>query len=157
MIDNLKRITPRMWAVLLALTLIVGAMPMQAMAYSPWNSNYTQEELALIARVVYAEAAGEPYEGKIAVAAIILNRVRSDQFPDTVAGVVYERWQFSCVGNYMFSSEPSRESYQAALDALHGWDPTYGALYYWNYHQVTNSWLWAKPTATVIGSHWFAY
>ena len=155
--ENLKRITPRTWAAVLVLALVIAAMPMQAMAYSPWSQSYTQEELSLIARIVYAEAAGEPYEGKVAVAAIILNRVRSDQFPDTVAGVVYERWQFSCVGNYMFNSEPSRESYQAAWDALHGWDPTNGALYYWNYHQVTNSWLWAKPTAKVIGNHWFAY
>jgi N-acetylmuramoyl-L-alanine amidase len=153
----LNTIKPRTWAALLVLALFLSAVPAQAVAYSPWSTSYTPEELSLIARTVYAESAGEPYEGKVAVAAVILNRVRSEEFPDTVAGVIYEPWQFSCVGNYMFNSEPNEESYKAAWDALHGWDPTYGALYYWNYHQVTNGWLWAKPTATVIGNHWFAY
>jgi len=154
---NLRRVSPRVWIAIMVLVLALGVVPAQAMAYSPWSWDYTQAELDLIARTVYAEAAGEPYEGKVAVAAVILNRVRSAEFPDTVAGVVYEPWQFSCVGNWMFNSVPSRESYLAALDALNGWDPTNGALYYWNYHIVTNSWLWAKPTAAVIGNHWFAY
>ncbi len=132
-------------------------MPGEAKAYSPWNKGYAHEELMLLARVVYAEAAGEPYLGKVAVAAVVLNRVDSPLFPDTIPGVVYEPWQFSCVGNWMFNSAPSYDSIQAAREALAGYDPTWGALFYWNYRQVTNSWLWAKPTAVVIGNHWFAY
>ncbi len=132
-------------------------VPKSVQAYSPWNRSYNQDELMLLARVVYAEAEGEPYLGKVAVAAVVLNRVDSVLFPDTIAGVVYEPWQFSCVGNWMFNSQPSRDSIAAAQEALWGADPTGGALFYWNYHQVTNWWLWSKPTAAVIGNHWFAY
>ncbi len=148
----------RSWMALAMLTFILSAVaiPAKAAAYGSWSYGY-EADLDLIARVVYAEAAGEPYEGKVAVAAVILNRVKSYLFPNTVAGVVYEPWQFSCVGNWMFNSMPDSDSYAAARDALNGWDPTGGALYYWNYHQVTNSWLWSKPTAAVIGNHWFAY
>ncbi|MGI6642460.1 MAG: cell wall hydrolase [Bacillota bacterium] len=145
----------------LALTLMAStsilSIPSTAEAYSPWTRSYSDDELWLLARVVYAEAEGEPYLGKVAIAAVVLNRVDSTLFSDTIAGVIYEPWQFSCVGNWMFNSHPSRDSIAAAREALNGHDPTGGALYYWNYHQVTNPWLWSKPTATVIGNHWFAY
>ncbi len=128
-----------------------------ALAYSPWNSDYNNYELMLLSRVIYAEAAGEPYIGKIAVGAVVLNRVRSSLFPNTIQEVVYEPWQFSCVGNSMFNSYPNQESINAAKDALSGWDPTGGALFYFNYHLVSNSWLWSKPAATIIGNHRFTF
>lgn len=136
---------------------VVAAVPATALAYSPWDTSYTHDELMLMARVIYGEAAGEPYIGKVAVGAVVLNRVRSPLFPDTIAEVIYEPWQFSCVGNWMFNSYPDQDSIRAAKDALAGWDPTGGALYYFNYHIVTNSWLWSKPVARIIGNHLFTY
>lgn len=147
-------------AAVIVFALVFGAtvlVPAKALAYDPWYYGYTWDEVMLLARLVYAEAAGEPYVGKVAVAAVVLNRVHSPLFPDTIAGVIYEPWQFSCVGNWMFNSYPSQSAIQAALDALNGWDPTGGALYYFNYRQVWNSWLWSRPCATVIGLHWFTY
>lgn len=146
-----------MLALATTMSFLVLAVPTTAFAYSPWNSGYSQHELTLLARVIYAEAAGEPYVGKVAVGAVVLNRVHSLSFPDTIEGVVYEPWQFSCVGNWMFNAYPNQESINAAKDALAGWDPTGGALFYFNYHVVTNSWLWSKPAAGAIGNHWFTY
>jgi N-acetylmuramoyl-L-alanine amidase len=128
-----------------------------AMAYSPANSNYSQSELLLLAKVVYAEAAGEPFIGKVAVAAVVLNRVRSPLFPNTISGVVYEPWQFSCVGNWMFNSYPPKDCFDAARSALQGWDPTGGASFYFNRHTVKNPWLWSRPAYGGIGNHWFTY
>jgi len=141
----------------LALVMVLAVAPGIAQAYSPWHKGYNQAELDLLARVVHGEAAGEPFEGKVAVAAVVLNRVDSPLFPDTIAGVIYEPWQFSCVGNWLFNSTPSADSYNAARAALNGWDPTNGALFYFNYHMVTNPWLWAKPHAITIGNHYFTY
>ena len=143
--------------VLMVAVSVVAAVPATALAYSPWDTSYTHDGLMLMARVIYGEAAGEPYIGKVAVGAVVLNRVRSPLFPDTIAEVIYEPWQFSCVGNWMFNSYPDQDSIRAAKDALAGWDPTGGALYYFNYHIVTNSWLWSKPVARIIGNHLFTY
>lgn len=143
--------------VLMVAVSVVAAVPATALAYSPWDTSYTHDDLMLMARVIYGEAAGEPYIGKVAVGAVVLNRVRSPLFPDTIAEVIYEPWQFSCVGNWMFNSYPDQDSIRAAKDALAGWDPTGGALYYFNYHIVTNSWLWSKPVARIIGNHLFIY
>jgi N-acetylmuramoyl-L-alanine amidase len=144
-------------ALVVVMSAFLVASPRTALAYSPWNSNYTQDERMLLARLIYAEAAGELYTGKVAVGAVVLNRVKSPIFPDTIYGVVYEPWQFSCVGNWLFNSYPDQESIRAARDALAGWDPTGGALYYFNYHTVSNSWLWSKPAIGAIGNHWFTY
>ncbi|MGE5580842.1 MAG: cell wall hydrolase [Bacillota bacterium] len=142
------------WAAVLSVAFLAGvvllSMPAQADASA-------SDDLWLMARTIYAEAAGEPYMGKVAVGAVIMNRVRSPLFPNTVAGVIYEPWQFSCVGNWMFNSRPDQDSLNAARDAMNGVDPTGGALFYFNYHTVTNSWLWAKPFAARIGNHWFTY
>lgn len=143
--------------VLMVAVSVVAAVPATALAYSPWDTSYTHDELMLMARVIYGEAAGEPYIGKVAVGAVVLNRVRSPLFPDTIAEVIYEPRQFSCIGNWMFNSYPDQDSIRAAKDALAGWDPTGGALYYFNYHIVTNSWLWSKPVARIIGNHLFTY
>lgn len=143
--------------VLMVAVSVVAAVPATALAYSPWDTSYTHDELMLMARVIYGEVAGEPYIGKVVVGAVVFNRVRSPLFPDTIAEVIYEPWQFSCVGNWMFNSYPDQDSIRAAKDALAGWDPTGGALYYFNYHIVTNSWLWSKPVARIIGNHLFTY
>jgi N-acetylmuramoyl-L-alanine amidase len=156
MIDIRKR-SLSLLTVGLALVIVLATAPGIARAYSPSHKGYNQAELDLLARVVHGEAAGEPFVGKVAVAAVVLNRVDSPLFPDTIAGVIYEPWQFSCVGNWLFNSTPSADSYNAARAALHGWDPTNGALFYFSYHLVTNPWLWAKPHAITIGNHYFTY
>lgn len=115
-------------------------------------------ELRLLAQMVEAEAAGEPYVGKVAVAAVILNRVKSPLFPDTVAGVLFEPYQFEPVLNGTFWQEPSAESWQAAIDAVNGWDPTGGALYFWNpMKSGYQPFLESRPSAGWIGNHRFAY
>lgn len=141
-------------AAAVAFAFVFSVLPGKALAY---GGGYAESDLNLLARVINGEAAGESYVGKVAVAAVVLNRVRSPQFPNTVAGVIYQPWQFSCVGNWLFNSTPSADSYSAARAALGGWDPTNGALYYFNYHTVTNGWLWAKPYAATIGNHYFTY
>ena len=141
--------------------LLILSAPARAQARSGYGASYgasgVSNDVYLLARLIYAEAAGEPYMGKVAVGAVVMNRVRSGIFPNTIAGVIYEPWQFSCVGNWMFNSAPDRDSLNAAIDAMNGVDPTGGALYYFNYHLVTNGWLWSRPCATVIGNHWFTY
>ncbi|EKP94400.1 cell wall hydrolase [Thermaerobacter subterraneus] len=118
----------------------------------------TDYELRLLAQMVEAEAAGEPYVGKVAVAAVILNRVKSPLFPDTVAGVLFEPYQFEPVLNGTFWQEPSAESWQAAIDAVNGWDPTGGALYFWNpVKSGYQPFLESRPSAGWIGNHRFAY
>ena len=134
---------------------VMTSMPGKAHASAGYGA--VSNDTWLLARVVYAEAAGESYQGKVAVGAVVMNRTRSGIFPRTLAGVVYEPWQFSCVGNYMFNSTPDRDSISAAIDAMNGADPTGGALYYFNWHIVTNSWLWSRPYAAMIGNHYFTY
>ncbi|ADU50546.1 cell wall hydrolase SleB [Thermaerobacter marianensis DSM 12885] len=115
-------------------------------------------ELRLLAQMVQAEAGGEPYVGKVAVAAVILNRVKSPLFPDTVAGVLFEPYQFEPVLNGTFWQEPSAEAWQAAIDAVNGWDPTGGALYFWNPAKSGyQPFLETRPSAGWIGNHRFAY
>lgn len=141
-------------AAVLSLVFLAGVILLAAPAPAEAGAS---SDLWLLARVIYAEAAGEPYRGKVAVGAVVMNRTRSGIFPSTVAGVIYEPWQFSCVGNYMFNSTPNQDSINAARDAMNGVDPTGGALFYFNYHTVTNQWLWSKPFAARIGNHWFTY
>jgi N-acetylmuramoyl-L-alanine amidase len=147
------------WAALLSAALLAGTFLLSVPARAHASPGYGQvsDNAWLLARLIYAEAAGEPYRGKVAVGAVVLNRMRSGIFPRTVAGVIYDPWQFSCVGNWMFNSTPNKDSVNAAIDAMNGVDPTGGALYYFNYHIVTNGWLWSRPFAAVIGNHWFTY
>ncbi len=113
-------------------------------------------DVYLLARAVYAEARGEPYIGKVAVAAVILNRVRSPSFPNTIAGVIYQPGAFTAVSDGQISLAPDDEALRAARDALNGWDPTYGAIYYYNPAIATSSWIWSRPVHIVIGKHKFA-
>lgn len=111
----------------------------------------------LIAKMIYAEARGESFEGKVAVGAVILNRVKSGIFPNTVAGVIYQPYAFESVLNgEFFNHEPDLEAFKAADAALAGWDPTGGALYFFNPATSSSWWIWTRPVTTVIGHHWFA-
>lgn len=116
------------------------------------NSN----DLYLLAKCIHAEARGEVYEGKVAVGAVILNRVASPDFPNTVYGVIYQPWAFTAVHDGQINLEPNAEAYQAAQDALSGWDPSYGSLYYYNPAVATSSWIWTRTPVVTIGKHVFA-
>ncbi|MFY9279761.1 MAG: spore cortex-lytic enzyme [Caldicoprobacterales bacterium] len=113
-------------------------------------------DVYLLARAVHGEARGEPYLGKVAVAAVILNRVADPRFPNTIAGVIYQPGAFTAVSDGQINLTPDEESLRAARDALNGWDPTYGAIYYYNPAKATSSWIWSRPVHLVIGKHHFA-
>ncbi|MHB9143981.1 MAG: cell wall hydrolase [Symbiobacteriia bacterium] len=122
------------------------------------QSAWEKDNLDLLARVVNAEAGGEPYEGQVAVAAVIINRTYAKGFPSTIAGVVYMPGAFESVQIGSIWWLPMADTVrQAAIDALNGWDPTGGALYFFEPSKVTNPWLWGLPEAITIGHHRFAY
>ena len=138
---------------------IVGNATAKAMGISVsagTNSSYTNNDTYLLAKAVYSEARGEPYVGQVAIAAVILNRVKSSAFPNTVAGVIYQPWAFTAVHDGQFELEPNATAYQAARDALNGWDPTYGSIYYYNPPTATNTWIRSRKVTTTIGKHVFA-
>ena len=110
----------------------------------------------LLARIISAEARGEPYDGQVAVGAVVLNRVRHPSFPNSVAGVVYQNGAFSALADGQFDQPISAQAYQAAQDALNGWDPSGGAIYYYNPAKTTNTWIYSREVITVIGRHYFA-
>lgn len=115
-----------------------------------------ENELELLAKAVHAEAKGEPYEGQIAVAAVILNRVEHPEFPNTVAGVIYEPLAFEVVANGTINQSPNEQARQAAYEALHGLDPTGGAIYFYNPVTASSSWIKSRPVMKSIGKHVFA-
>lgn len=114
-----------------------------------------EEDLFLLASIIHGEARGEPYEGQVAVGAVVLNRVASENFPDTIAEVIYQRGAFDAVADSQFYLTPNETALRAAQDALNGWDPTNGALYYWNPATATSRWIWTVPITTSIGRHVF--
>ena len=116
----------------------------------------SSSDLNLLARCVYAEARGEPYTGQVAVAAVVLNRVENSAFPNTISGVIYQPWAFTAVNDGQINLTPNSTAYKAAQDALNGWDPTYGCLYYYNPQTATSSWIWSRKTVVTIGKHVFA-
>lgn len=113
------------------------------------------DDINLLARTIHSEARGEPYEGQVAVGAVILNRVRSPEFPNTLAGVIYQPCAFEPVKNGAINLQPSESAYRAARDALNGWDPTGGALYFWNPATATSPWIWTRRITLRIGRHVF--
>ncbi len=110
----------------------------------------------LLSKLVYAEARGETYKGQVAVAAVVLNRVSSSKFPSTISGVVYQSGAFSCVSNGSINNTPNSSCIRASLDALNGWDPSGGALYYYNPKATSDQWIRTRTVVAVIGSHYFA-
>lgn len=125
------------------------------MTLSSSGSSQSSSDLYLLAKCVYAEARGEPYTGQVAVAAVILNRVKSPSFPNTISGVIYQPYAFTAVSDGQINLTPNSTAYKAAQDALNGWDPTYGCLYYYNPATATSSWIWSRQTVVTIGNHVF--
>ena len=119
------------------------------------SNKQTSSDLYLLAKCVYAEARGESYTGQVAVAAVILNRVKSASFPNTIAGVIYQPWAFTAVHDGQINLEPNQTAYNAARDAMNGWDPTYGCLYYYNPRTATSKWIYSRQQDVTIGSHVF--
>lgn len=120
------------------------------------QTTYRETELDILARLVSGEARGEPYVGQVAVAAVVLNRVRHASFPNTIAGVIFQPGAFDAVWDGQFDMEPTASCVRAARDAMNGWDPTGGCIYYYNPKTATNSWIWTRPVQLTIGSHAFA-
>lgn len=120
------------------------------------GSTYTSSDLYLLAKTIYAEGRGEPYAGQVAIGAVILNRVRSSSFPNSVSGVVYQKGAFTAVSDGQINLSPDNTAMSAAQDAINGWDPTGGAIYYYNPAVATSAWIFSRKTVTVIGKHVFA-
>lgn len=120
------------------------------------QSSVSSANLDLLARCVYAEARGEPYTGQVAIAAVVLNRVESPSFPNTISGVIYQKGAFTCVSDGQINLMPNQTAYNAARDALNGWDPTNGCLYYYNPATATSKWIWSLKVQLTIGRHSFA-
>ena len=119
-------------------------------------ASYNESETYLLGRLVHGEARGEPYVGKVAVAAVVLNRVKSPSFPNTISGVIYQSGAFDAVSDGQINLTPDEDSLRAARDALNGWDPTGGCLYYYNPATATNGWIWSRTVQLSIGKHNFA-
>ena len=119
------------------------------------NSGPSTTDLNLLARIISAEARGESYEGQVAVGAVVLNRVQHPSFPDTISGVIYQPGAFTALTDGQFSKPVQDSCYKAAQDAINGWDPTGGAIYYYNPKTATNSWIRSRPVVKTIGRHVF--
>ena len=131
------------------------AMGITSNSSSSGSSSSNSSDVNLLARAIYGEARGEPYVGQVAVAAVILNRVKSSQFPNTISGVIYQSGAFDAVSDGQINLTPDSTAKKAAQDALNGWDPTYGAIYYFNPSTATNKWIWPRPMTVTIGKHRF--
>ena len=131
-------------ATLKALGISIGALPAA-----------TEANISLLARIISAEARGEPYEGQVAVGAVVLNRIEHPSFPDTLSGVIFQKGAFTAVTDGQFDKPVSDSAYSAARDALNGWDPTGGCIYYYNPKKTSNKFIYSRPIMTVIGDHRF--
>lgn len=122
---------------------------------NPTNS-YSDADVALLARLIYGEARGESYVGQVAVGAVVLNRIKSSSFPNTMSGVIYQKYAFTAVDDGQINLTPNATAKKAAQDAMNGWDPTYGAIYYYNPSTATSQWIFTRKTTVTIGNHVFA-
>lgn len=138
---------------------VAGEKTLSAMGIKGSSNNSSNgtsmANLNLLAHLIHGEARGEPYSGMVAVAAVVLNRVNSSNFPSTIAGVIYQPGAFTAVDDGQINLEPNQTAYNAARDALNGWDPTGGAIYYFNPQTATNKWIWSRPLTITIGKHRF--
>ena len=136
---------------------VVGPATLKALGMSSGTSGTSsqQSSIDLLARVISAEARGEPYSGQVAVGAVILNRVEHPSFPNTIAGVVYQPGAFTCMVDGQFEEPVAESAYRAARDAVNGADPSGGAIYYFNPNTATSAWIWSRPLIKVIGKHRF--
>lgn len=141
---------------------IVGAKTLQALGIYVGNvkqnttSAYSSSDTNLLARLIYAEARGETYAGQVAVGAVVLNRVKNPSFPNTISGVIYQPYAFTCVSDGQINMSPDKTALSAAKDAMNGWDPSYGSLYYYNPAVATSKWIFSRKTVVTIGGHVFA-
>ncbi len=139
---------------------IAGKKTLEAMGIfnsssSSSSSSSNSSDLNLLARLIYGEARGESYTGQVAVGAVVLNRVKSSSFPNTISGVIYQSGAFDAVKDGQINLTPNSTAKKAAQDALNGWDPSYGAIYYFNPATATNKWIWSRPVTVTIGNHRF--
>ncbi len=135
-----------------------GVQTLAALGLPTGESGTPQDssgDVYLLARLISAEARGEPYVGQVAVGAVVLNRVRHPSFPSSVSGVIYQTDAFTCVSDGQFNEPIAESAYRAAQDALGGWDPSGGAIYYFNPSTATSQWIWSRPLIVTIGSHRF--
>ena len=136
-------------------TKTLAAMGITSSSNNSGSGSTTSNDLNLLTRIIYGEARGESYTGQVAIAAVVLNRVKSSNFPNSVAGVIYQPGAFTAVSVGQINLTPNATAKKAAQDALNGWDPTYGAIYYFNPNTATNKWIWSRPVTVVIGKHRF--
>ena len=138
---------------------IAGTQTLNAMGImssgSSQSNTSNSNDVNLLSRLIYGEARGEPYTGQVAVGAVVLNRVKNSSFPNTIAGVIYQSGAFDVVSDGQINLTPNDTAKKAAQDALNGWDPTYGAIYYFNPSTATNKWIWSRPMTITIGKHRF--
>lgn len=136
---------------------IAGKNTLAAMGINSNSSSGSSgsNDLNLLSKVVYSEARGEPYVGQVAVAAVVLNRISSSSFPNSMSGVVYQAGAFDAVSDGQINLTPNATARKAAQDAINGWDPTYGAIYYFNPATATSKWIWSRPQVLTIGKHIF--
>ena len=147
-------------AIALSVVVLIGLLSINYKAHakaknyavSSWEGDYT-----LLARLVAGEAEGEPYIGQVGVAAVIINRTKHPKFPTTIADVIYQPGAFESVSNgLIWSRYPSRNNFDAARQAMSGWDPTYGSVFFWNPYKPVSPWIWSRSIVTRIGRHVFA-
>ena len=136
-------------------TQTLKAMGIMTSSTSSSTSSSNSNDVNLLARLIYGEARGEPYTGQVAVGAVVMNRVKNSSFPNTISGVVYQSGSFDVVSDGQINLSPNSTAKKAAQDALNGWDPSYGAIYYFNPKTATNKWIWSRPVTVVIGNHRF--
>ncbi len=140
---------------------IVGNKTLKALGISGGSSSsttssYSDADVTLLARLIYGEARGESYTGQVAVGAVVMNRIRSSSFPNTMSGVIYQKYAFTAVADGQINLTPNATARKAAVDAMNGWDPSYGAIYYYNPATATSSWIFSRQTTVTIGNHVFA-
>lgn len=146
------------FSIFIALTLfiiyVINMLPKEEVQAASGGSN---SDIQLLARAINGEARGEPYEGQVAIGAVILNRVKDSRFPNTIAGVIYQSGAFTAVSDGQINQAMEDEAtvMKAARDAMNGWDPTDGAVYYFNPATATNKWIWSRPLIKTIGKHRF--
>ena len=131
------------------------AMGIYTSSTSSGTNASSSSDLNLLSRIIYGESRGEPYSGQVAVGAVVLNRVKSSSFPNSIAGVIYQNGAFDAVSDGQINMSPDSTAKKAAQDALNGWDPSYGAIYYFNPATATNKWIWSRPMTVTIGKHRF--
>jgi N-acetylmuramoyl-L-alanine amidase len=134
----------------------LAALGIKASSSSGTSSSYSDADVQLLAKLIYGEARGESYVGQVAVGAVVMNRIKSASFPNTMSGVIYQSYAFTAVADGQINLTPDATAKKAAQDAMNGWDPTYGALYYYNPATATSGWIFSRQTTVVIGNHVFA-